>query len=84
MERGAEARRYGKGMDAAPASDFHGRGAPRLLRHFALLDRLTSADGPSGRLRLEHELGCELADFLVGALASPRDADDALALCASA
>ena len=84
MEQGAEARRYREGMDAASASDFHGRGAPRLLRHFAVLDRLANADGPSGRLRLEHELGCELADFLVGALASPRDADVSLALCASA
>jgi hypothetical protein len=71
-------------MDAAPGNDFHGRGAPRLLRHFAAYDRLTSADGPSGRLRLEHELGCDLAAFLVGALARPRAAGDAVALCASA
>jgi hypothetical protein len=71
-------------MDAAPGHEFHGRGAPRLLRHFALLDRLTGDEGPSGRLRLEHELGCDLADFLVGALARPRTADGVLTLCASA
>jgi hypothetical protein len=70
-------------MDAAPAHDLQGRGTPRLLRHFAALERLTSADGPSGRARLERELGCDLAEFLVGALARSRPAEeDSLPLCA--
>jgi hypothetical protein len=59
-------------MDAAPAQALQGRGAPRLLCHFAALERLTSAGGPSGRARLERELGCDLADLLIGALARPR------------
>jgi hypothetical protein len=60
-------------MDAAPADHLHGRGAPRLLRHFAVLDLLAEdREGPSGRLRLERELGSDLATFLVGALARPR------------
>jgi hypothetical protein len=59
-------------MDAAPAHDLQGRGAPRLLRHFAALERLTSAERPSGRARLESELGCDLTELLVGALARPR------------
>jgi hypothetical protein len=45
------------------------RGAPRLLADFEALDRITEGDGPSGRDRLEREVGCELADFLIGALA---------------
>jgi len=62
-------------MDAAPAHDLSGRGAPRLLRHFAALELLTRAEGPSGRTRLEHELGCDLAALLVvGALAPSRRA----------
>jgi hypothetical protein len=70
-------------MDAAPAHDLNGRGAPRLLRHFAALERLTSAEGPSGRTRLESELGCDLAAFLVGALTRSRRVDEpALPLCA--
>ncbi len=72
-------------MDAAPAQDHDGRGTPRLLRHFAALEHLTSSDGPSGRARLESELGCDLAELLVGALARSRRADEpALPLCASA
>jgi hypothetical protein len=63
-------------MDAAPAHDLQGRGTPRLLRHFAALERLTSADGPSGRARLERELGCDLAELLVGALARSRPAEE--------
>jgi hypothetical protein len=59
-------------MDAAPAHDLSGRGAPRLLRHFAALELLTRAEEPSGRTRLEHELGCDLAALLVGALAPSR------------
>jgi hypothetical protein len=61
-----------RAMDAAPAHDLHGRGAPRLLRHFAALDLLTQdGDGPSVRARLEHELGGDLADLLLDALARP-------------
>jgi hypothetical protein len=56
-------------MDAAPTQRLHGRGAPRLLEQFAALERMTAGEGPSGRLRLELEVGCEFADFLVGALA---------------
>lgn len=65
-------------MDAAPAHDLQGRGAPRLLRHFAVLERLTASEGPSGQARLESELGCDLAEFLVGALARPRRCDSQL------
>jgi hypothetical protein len=69
-------------MDAAPAHDFQGRGAPRLLRHFEALERLTSlVDGPSGRARLESELGRDLTAFLVSALAS---GERRLRLCPSA
>lgn len=57
-------------MEPAPAHDLHGRGVPRLLRHFAAIDRLTGeVDAPSGRARLEVELGCDLAGLLVWALA---------------
>ena len=62
----------GEAIDAAPAHDLDGRGAPRLLRHFDALERLTRAEGPSGRARLETEVGCDLAELLVGALARPR------------
>ena len=56
-------------MGGAPIHRLHGRGAPRLLADFAALERITEGDGPSGRHRLELEVGCELADFLVSALA---------------
>jgi hypothetical protein len=70
-------------MDAAPAHDLHGPGAPRLLRHFAALERLTSAEGPSGWARLESELGGELAALLVGALTRSHRVDkQSLPLCA--
>lgn len=59
-------------MDAAPAHEPRRRGAPRLLDDFATFDRLTSGEGPSGRLRLELEVGWELAEFLVGALSRVR------------
>lgn len=66
-------------MDAAPASPLNGRGAPRLLRHFAVVDRLTrDADSLSGRARLEREVGCELCELLVGALARQRGRPQAL------
>ena len=59
-------------MDAAPAQELHGRGAPRLLRHFAALDLLTrDGEGPSVRTRLERELGRDLAGLLLDALARP-------------
>lgn len=63
-------------MDAAPGHDFHGRGACRLLRHFAALERLTGDDGPTGRVRLERELGLDLAELLVGALVRPGGRED--------
>jgi len=70
-------------MDAAPAHDLQGRGVPRLLRHFAALERLTGdLDGPTGRMRLERELGCELAELLVAALARPSAGGASLSLCA--
>ena len=69
-------------MDAAPAQDLHGRGAPQLLRHFAALELLTRDEGPSGRARLELELGGDLADLLHEALARPgRRGDWPAALC---
>jgi hypothetical protein len=63
-------------MDTAPAQKLQGRGA-RLLAHVASLDRLARADVPSGRTRLEHQVGRRLAGLLVGSLtrdASPVDA----------
>jgi len=69
-------------MDAAPAHDLQGRGVPRLLRHFAVLERLTGdVDGPTGRVRLERKLGCDLAELLVGALARPPAGGASLSLC---
>jgi hypothetical protein len=56
-------------MDGPPAQDLDGRGAPRLLRHFAALELLTQDASPSGRLRLERELGGDLAELLLEALA---------------
>ncbi|HET6696085.1 MAG TPA: hypothetical protein VFG85_06240 [Gaiellaceae bacterium] len=56
-------------MDGLPIPRLQSRGAPRLLADFAALERITEGDGPSGRHRLELEVGCELADFLVSALA---------------
>ena len=55
-------------MDGPPIHRPQRRGAPRLLADFAALERITEGGGPSGRDRLELELGCELADFLVSAL----------------
>ncbi len=57
-------------MDAASGQQVQGRGAPRLLADFAALDRFTS-DRPTARARLELELGGELTDLLVEALARP-------------
>jgi hypothetical protein len=69
-------------MDAA--YDLHGRGVPRLLRHFAAFERLTDdLDGPSALVRLEQELGCDLAELLVAALARPHAGGaPPLSLCA--
>ena len=64
-------------MDIAPAQKLPDRGVTRLLAHIASLDRLARADVPSGRARLEHQVGPRLAGLLVGALtrdASPEDA----------
>lgn len=70
-------------MDAAAAHDLQGPGIPRLLRHFAAFERLTGdLDGPSGRVRLERELGCDLAELLVGALVRPPAGGASLSLCA--
>jgi hypothetical protein len=49
----------------------NGRGAPRLLEHCAALERVTGGEGPSARARLELELGDDLANLLIGALAGP-------------
>jgi len=40
------------------------------------MERLTGADGPTGRVRLERELGLDLAELLVGALARPGFSED--------
>jgi hypothetical protein len=50
-------------------------GAPRLLEHCAVLERLITAQGGSARARLEQALGGELTSFLCRALTSePRPA----------
>jgi hypothetical protein len=56
-------------VDAASIQHLSHRGAPRLLEHCAALERVTSGEGPSARARLELELGDDLAELLVGALA---------------
>lgn len=61
----------GSTVDAASGQQVQGRGAPRLLAHFAVLDRVTSGDRLSARARLELDLGGELTDLLVGALVRP-------------
>lgn len=58
-------------VDAASIQLLCGRGAPRLLDHCAALERVTSAARPSARTHLELELGGDLAELLVGALAGP-------------
>jgi hypothetical protein len=55
-------------MDAASSQRLHGAGAPRLLAHFAALDRVTAGETGTARVRLEDELGSELAGRLVSAL----------------
>jgi hypothetical protein len=44
------------------------RGSDRLLADCARLSRLTSCGEATARLRLERELGCDLAQLLMGAL----------------
>jgi hypothetical protein len=56
-------------VNAASIQRFKGRGAPRLLEHCAALDRVTGDERPSARARLDLELGGDLAELLVGALA---------------
>lgn len=56
-------------MDAASFQRLEGRGAPRLLAHFAALARVTAGEGGSARARLEDELGYEFTEWLVCALA---------------
>jgi hypothetical protein len=56
-------------MEDPAIQRIQGRGAPRLLADFAALERITEGEGRSGRHRLELEVGCDLADFLVSALA---------------
>jgi hypothetical protein len=56
-------------MDGPPIHRLKRRGAPCLLADFAALERIMEGVGPSGRHRLELEGGCELADFLLCALA---------------
>jgi hypothetical protein len=57
-------------VDAA-SIHLYGRGAPRLLEHCAALDRMTGGERPSARARLELELGGDLAELLIVALARP-------------
>lgn len=68
-------------MDAASIQHLDGRGAPRLLEHCAALDRVTGSERPSARARLELELGGDLAELLVGALAAPGPARPLAAAC---
>jgi hypothetical protein len=54
-------------MDAARRSGT-ATGLSRLAEHCDSLGRLLTGETESPRLRLEAELGCELANRLVGAL----------------
>ena len=50
-------------------------GAPRLLEHCAVFERMIAAQGGSARTRLEQALGGELTSFLCRALTTgPRPA----------
>ena len=62
-----------------PGSDAHhvgrdlrtdDRAAARLYAHCALIGRMTTCSGSPAQLRLEQELGPELARILVAALAT--------------
>jgi hypothetical protein len=60
-------------MSAAAAQPFQARGVRGILDDLDVLERVTTADGPTARERLEDELGDELTAFLVVALTSPRE-----------
>jgi hypothetical protein len=68
-------------VDAASMQYLSARGAPRLLEHCAVLERVTSGERPSARARLDLELGGDLAELLVGALASPGRSRPVAAVC---
>jgi hypothetical protein len=57
-------------MDAAHRSGT-AAGLSRLAEHCDSLGRLLAGETESARVRLEAELGCELARRLVGALLQP-------------
>jgi hypothetical protein len=67
---------------AAPGHTGDARGAPRLLEHFAAVERLVQAEGGTARARLEDELGGHLAGLLCRALVQRQPSRAAiLALC---
>jgi hypothetical protein len=55
-------------MHAAASRPGDGRGAPRLLRHCAAVERMLGPDGRTARNRLETVLGGDLTTFLCTAL----------------
>ena len=57
---------------AAPGHAGGARGAPRLLEHCAVVERLVQAETESARARLEDELGGQLAGLLCRALVQRR------------
>jgi hypothetical protein len=58
------------GMDAAAFQSSGPRGAPRLLSHCQALGRVIDQENGTAWVRLEHELGKDLAHLLlVGLLA---------------
>ena len=57
---------------AAPGHAGEARGAPRLLEHCAVVERLVQAETESARTRLEDELGGHLAGLLCRALVQRR------------
>ena len=57
---------------AAPGHTGATRGAPRLLEHCAVVERLVQAESHSARARLEDELGGHLAGLLCSALVQRR------------
>ena len=67
---------------AAPGHTGDARGAPRLLEHFAAVERLVQGEGGTARSRLEDELGGHLAGLLCRALVQRQPSRAvALALC---
>ena len=57
-------------MDAAASSESAARGAPRLLSHCAALGRIIEDERGTAWMRVEHELGKDMAQLLlVGLLA---------------